>query len=197
MKRKKLGGTIIIAVFAVLFVAVVRNTASLKRQDTLKFIKEDTTPAHTQRASYEVNIGKTVGGATVVSELWQNGVCTKSTPFEFSSQANQLHITLLIDGFGRNEGVRGLNVQIDTDEKADAGLSYFELPSQVTGYTFTAYDDQETMTVHAGEEKVLAAMAFDMGAGIRSMDCTSLLNEPQRFMSAPCLLIVRTAFTAV
>jgi len=107
-----------------------------------------------------------------------------------------LYISFLADGFGTNEGVRGLNVQIDTNEKAGSGLTCFELPAQVVGYSFTAYDDKEVIKIYAGEEKILAAMAFDVGDGIRSMDCASLSKEPKRITSAPCLLIVRVAFTA-
>lgn len=197
MKKKKFTGIVLIAVFTIICLgAAASYIANTKKQDTLKFIKENVSPTNIQHADYEVNIGKNVIGATIIAELWQDGVCTQSTPVVLSNQTNQLHITLLIDGYGTNEGVRSLNIQIDTNEQAGSVLTYFELSSQVRGYSFTAYEDKEVIKVNAGEEQILAAMAFDVGAGIRSMDCTSLLNESERLTSASCLLIVRATFTA-
>lgn len=83
-----------------------------------------------------------------------------------------------------------MNVQISTNEQAGSIMTYFELPPQVIGYSFSAYEDNEIIQVNAREEQILAAMAFDVGSGVRSVDCTSLLAEPERLTSASCLLIV-------
>lgn len=101
-----------------------------------------------------------------------------------------------MDGFGTNEGIHGLNVQIDTNERVSSMLTYFEFPSQVRGYSFTAYDNKEVIKVNAGEEHILVAMAFDLGDGVRSMDCTLLLKKPERLTFASCLFIVGAMFTA-
>lgn len=196
MKGKKLIVAASIAAFAVLCFIAFSYTAHSTQQDTLKFLKEDLAPANTQYADYEVNIGKNVGGATITAELWQDGVCVKSSPVVLNNQTDRLHISLLTDGFGTNEGIRGLNAQIDTNEKAGSELTYFELPPQVKGYSFSAYEHKEVIKANAGEEKILAAMAFDLGTGVRSMNCTTLSEEPERITSAPCLLIVRAVFTA-
>ncbi|MDE5803608.1 MAG: hypothetical protein K2I22_11880 [Lachnospiraceae bacterium] len=166
-----------------------------KREDTLKFVKENVTPANMQCVDYEVNLGTNVGGATIIAELWQNGACTESLPVVLNSQNSQLQISFLVDGFGTNEGVQGLNIQIGMDDQADSALAFFELPSQVIGYSFAAYEDKEIIKVHAGEEHILAAMEFDVGDGVESIDCVSLLDEPERLTSDSCLLIVRATFT--
>lgn len=196
MKKKKLFGVILIVIGIVICLGVgVNFVKKQKQEDTLKFLKENVSPINTECADYEVNIGKNVGGATIIAELWQDGVCTQSSPVILNTQTSYLNISLLMDGFGTNEGIQGLNVQIDTNERVSSMLTYFELPSQVRGYSFTAYDNKEVIKVNAGEEHILAAMAFDLGSGVRSMDCTSLLEEPERVTSASCLLIVRAMFT--
>lgn len=196
MKKKKLFGVILIVIGIVICLGVgVNFVKKQKQEDTLKFLKENVSPINTECADYEVNIGKNVGGATIIAELWQDGVCTQSSPVILNTQTSYLNISLLMDGFGTNEGIQGLNVQIDTNERVSSMLTYFDLPSQVRGYSFTAYDNKEVIKVNAGEEHILAAMAFDLGSGVRSMDCTSLLEEPERVTSASCLLIVRAMFT--
>jgi len=196
MKKKKLFGVILIVIGIVICLGVgVNFVKKQKQEDTLKFLKENVSPINTECADYEVNIGKNVGGATIIAELWQDGVCTQSSPVILNTQTSYLNISLLMDGFGTNEGIQGLNVQIDTNERVSSMLTYFELPSQVRGYSFTAYDNKEVIKVNAGEEHILAAMAFDLGSGVRSMDCTSLLEEQERVTSASCLLIVRAMFT--
>ncbi len=196
MRKKILAGVGIVAVVALALAVAVSSIGNLKRQDSLVFMREDAAPANTQRADYQVRIGKGVGGATVVAELWQNGACTQGSPVALGNQTERLHMTFLADGFGTDEGARGLNVQMDTDAASGSVLSHFELPTRIVGYSFAAYEDKEVIEVNAGEEKILAAMVFDTGEGVTSMDCASLLEEPERITSAPCLLIVRAAFTS-
>lgn len=197
MKKKKLFGVLLIVIGIVICLGVgVNYVKKQKQEDTLKFIKENVSPINTEYADYEVNIGKNTDGATIIAELWKDGVCTQSSPVILNTQTSHLHISLLMDGFGTNEGIHGLNVQIDTNERVSAMLTYFDLPSKVRGYSFNAYDNKEVIKVNAGEEHILVAMAFDLGDGVRSMDCTSLLEELERVTSASCLLIVRATFTA-
>ena len=193
--KKKLFGVILIVSGIIICLGVgVNFVKKQKQEDTLKFLKEDVSPINTEYADYEVNIGKNTNGATIIAELWQDGVCTQSSPVILNTQTSHLHISLLMDGLGTNEGIHGLNVQIDTNERVSSMLTYFELPSQVRGYSFAAYDNKEVIKVNAGEEHILAAMAFDLGDGVRSMDCASLLEEPERLTSVSCLLIVRAMF---
>lgn len=195
MKKKKLFVLLLIVIGIVICLGVgVNFVKKQKQEDTLKFLKENVSPTNTQCADYEVNIGKNTDSATIIAELWQDGVCTQSSPVILNTKTSYLHISLLMDGFGTNEGIHGLNVQIDTNERVSSMLTYFDLPSQVRGYSFTAYDNKEVIKVNAGEEHILVAMAFDLGDGVRSMDCTSLLEEPERVTSASCLLIVRATF---
>lgn len=197
MKKKGRLGLLLIAMFLVACIGAAGYfSGSLRQQDSLTCRKTDVSPAAMEAIDYDVHLGKDVHGASIVAELWYNGICVKSHPLLLDSQASQLHISILADGFGTSEGTRGLNVQIHTDQSTDALLTYFDLPVQVTGYSFTAYDSGEVLPVTAGAEQILAAMAFDVGAGVSGISCASLLDDPERLTSASCLLAVRAAFTA-
>ena len=181
-----------IAVLTFLIVLVGCNS----QKDSLKFIEQKTGLPNKVLASYEVNIGNKVGGATVVAELWKNGECTESTPVTLNNETKEINISLLIEGFGTESNTEGLNVQVDTDEASGSVLTYFELPQNVLGYSFTAYKDKEIINVNAGEEMLLGAMAFDTGYGVRSVDCKSLIDEKEKIKDYSCVLIIRATFTS-
>ena len=166
------------------------------QKDSLKFIEQKSGLPNKVLASYEVNIGNKVGGATVVAELWKNGECTESTPVTLNNETKEINISLLIEGFGTENNTEGLNVQVDTDEASGSVLTYFELPQNVLGYSFTAYTDKEIINVNAGEEMLLGAMAFDTGSGVRSVDCKSLIDEKEKIKDYSCVLIIRAKFTS-
>ena len=44
--------------------------------------------------------------------------------------------------------------------------------------------------------RVLAALGFDVGGGIRSMDCDTLTSDPSRLENADCLLVIRLSLQA-
>lgn len=183
--------------FAVLILLIVFLAGCTDEQDTLKFIYENTGLPHKECASYEVNIGSKVGGATVIAELWQNGECAQSTPLTLNNQTKKIHISFLIDGLAAEDNVKGLNVQIETGETSGSILTYFELPAEVRGYSFTAYDDKEVIKVNVDEEMLLGVVAFDTGNGVRTADCKkSLIDEPEKIKDYSCVLIIRAAFTA-
>lgn len=184
------------SVFLIFIVLLLSLTGCSNNQDTLKFIHENTGLPNKESVSYEVNIGNLVGGATIVAELWQNGDCTASTPLTLNYETEKLYISYLIDGFGTDGGKKGLNVQIETNAVSGSVLSYFELPPEIYGYSFTAYDDKEVIPVSADKDVILCAMAFDIGAGIRTFDCSSLIDEPERLQEYSCIVIVRATFTA-
>lgn len=180
--------------FITILALVICLAGCKSKQDTLKFIYENVGLPNKECASYEVNIGNKVGGANVVAELWQHGECTKSTPLILNNETAKIYISVLVDGFGAEDDTKGLNVQIETDEISGSILTYFELPTEIIGYSFTAYDDKEVINVTAGKELLLGAMAFDTGDGVRTVDCKSLIDEPEKIKDYSCILIIRAAF---
>lgn len=178
----------------VVLVLLICLAGCTSEQDTLKFIYENAGLPNKECVSYEVNIGNKVGGATAVAELWQHGECIKSTPLILNNETDKIYISLLVDGFGTADDTKGLNVQIETDDASGSILTYFELPTEIASYSFTAYDDKEVIKVTADEEILLGAMAFDTGDGVRTVDCRSLTDEPEKIKDYSCILIIRAAF---
>lgn len=129
-----------------------------KNTDSLKFIYEKSPSPNTEVASYEVNMGNNVRGGTVVAELWENGECIISSPVSLNNQTKEVNLSLLINGYGTFESEKNLNVQIDTDGVSGSELTAFELPKDVNGYSFTAYEDKQVIEIEPDEEVILAAM---------------------------------------
>lgn len=183
-------------IFLISFVLLISIVGCTGKQDTLTFIYENTSLPNKECAFYEVDIGKEVHGATVVAELWQNGACTRSIPLTLNNETETIAISLLLEGFETENNTKNLNVQIETDEVSGSILTYFELPQEVRGYSFTAYKDKEVLDVNAGDEMILSAVAFDTGAGVRIVDCKSLIEETEKMKEYSCIVVIRAAFTA-
>ena len=181
---------IIVAVVACIMVGVYFLTSPKAGKDTITYVQRDT--AIGQRADFNVDIGKNVTRAELVAEMWQNGQCTSSSPVIVTSQTEK--ITLLFSDRRENLNLIGENIQIDTDEKAGSLVTYFAFPERVVGWAFTSWQDAVNVPVKAGEDVILAAMACDMGNGVRSIDCQSLTSEPERLTSADCMIAIRAKF---
>ena len=169
-------------------------TGCANQPDSLKFIYENAGNPDTELALYEVNIGNKVSGGALVAELWQNGECLESSPITLNTDTKELHLSLLLDRHATSESMQGLNVQIGTEEVTDSELKYFEVPEDIKGYSFSAYEDKEVIEVAPNEEFILAAMAFDMGNGVRSIDCKTLVSDPSVLSSYSCIAVVRAKF---
>ncbi len=164
------------------------------QKDTLRFVYEKTGVPDKECVSYEVDIGREAGGAAVTAELWEDDECTASTPLTLGRETEELHISLLAEGRGTEKD--GLYVQMETGEASGSLLTCFGLPSGWTGYSFSAYKDGDILPVHADEEIVLAAMAFDTGDGVRSVSCPALTDGTETLEDEACVLVIRAAFTA-
>ena len=174
----------------------VLATGCTPQKDTLKFLQGSASPFHMQSFSYEIKLGHQVNGAAVDAELWQNGVCTKSAPILLPKETKKLACSLLIDRSEADGAAKGVSVQLDTDEAVGSALTFFELPQKVLGYSFTAYEDRKIIDLHAGEEVLLCAVAFDTGTGVRSVSCERLSEDSEQLQEYACLLVIRASFTA-
>lgn len=166
------------------------------RRDSFTFIYQKAGLPNRECMTYEVNIGNKVGGASIIAELWENGKCVESAPLTLNVETKEINIFLFMDKGGTVGDTKGLNVQIGSDAVSGSVLTFFELPQNVLGYSFTAYKDKEIINVNAGEEILLGAMAFDTGAGTRTIDCKRLLDEPKKVKDYSCLLLLWASFTA-
>ena len=171
-------------------------TGCANRQDSLTFIYQPSAQPNASSANYEVRIGHDVGSAEIAAELWQNGACSQSDSLFLDSGAESLHLLFTLDGFAASKADSALNLQIDADNSSGSLLTRFALPDSIIGYSFQAYEDQEVIPVSPNDEIILAALAFDSGAGVRTVDFQQLLEEPDALSSYSCLCIVRATFSA-
>lgn len=162
--------------------------------DTIRFRKVDSGLPNSRSASYELNLGNRVGGASAVAELWLDGECVSSTPVTLCADTPVLSMTFRVGGFGSGQDARGLDVQLETGEVSGSVLTHFELPEKVLGYSFTAYEDGETLEIRPDEERILVAMAFDTGSGVRTVDCETLAEDGTRLADYSCILVIRADF---
>ena len=90
------------------------------------------------------------------------------------------------------------NLYLAQEVYPDGGteLTRFELPESLIGWSFASYQNGQKLAVSPGGDRVLAALGFDVGGGIRSMDCDTLTSDPSRLENADCLLVIRLSLQA-
>lgn len=159
-------------------------------QDTLKFlgVQDD---SWSWNAEFAADFGEQVGSGTIYAEQWSDGECVRSSPVTFTRFIEELSIQT---GFDRENG--SVNIQIDTDQYGGSLLTGFQLPDdrKAIGWSFTSYEDGEKIAVNPGEERILAALAFDLGEGVRAFDCETLTRDPERLEQADYMIVIRICF---
>lgn len=161
--------------------------------DSLKMIEQDILVGG-NLAKYKMDLGVEVESVGLVAEQWIDGTCISSAPINLSKDVKELQI--LMKERKSDGTLAGIDIQIDSDETGGSLLTYFAFPAghSVIGWAFTAYEIDETLKVVPGEEKILAAMAFDEGNGVRVFDCETLVKEPERLVSADQMIVIRATF---
>ncbi len=158
---------------------------------TLTFHTEPAS-ANAMRADFSLDFGETIDYSEVWAEYWQDGVCTKSEPLALHREDGQLHLSFQVqNGDGENAPTVQISMQGETSE---AVLGKFALPDAMTGYLFKSYDDGQELYPWDGDTYVLAALAPDLGDGVRQVDCIDLSMEPALYEQAACMVLVKAAF---
>ncbi len=159
-------------------------------QDTLEFLGVQDN-GWSWNAEFAADFGKQVGSGTIYAEQWSDGECVRSAPVTFTRYIAQLSIQTQFD---RENG--SVNIQMDTDQYGGSLLTGFQLPEgeEAVGWSFTSYEKGEKIAVTSGEERILAALAFDMGQGVRVFDCEILTREPERLEQAEYMIVIRICF---
>lgn len=180
----------------ILSIFILFSVSCSDKTDSITLARVDTLPNGIRAAEYKFDIGKTVGSANIIAEMWENGECTKSAPLTINDSTKTLSCILRIDDSSSEDGGKGINVQIDTEGAAVALAAYFEADKDVLGYSFTAHREDEIIEVSPETEVILCSMAFDTGSGVRAVDCKTLAEEPERLEEYSCILIVRAELSA-
>lgn len=169
-------------------------TGCTKAQDTLKFVNRNKGVSRENGASYELNLGKNVQNATITAEFWQNGECTLGDSLALNGETKQIDFRILVSSL--SEEAKTLQVQFQGDSADVMTMDAFELPQTSIGYSFAAYELEKALCVAPGQEVILGALAVDVGAGVRTLDCESLINAPGKLEEYSCILVIRATFAA-
>ncbi|MBR6654881.1 MAG: hypothetical protein IKL27_09165, partial [Oscillospiraceae bacterium] len=188
---------VIIALLLCVVLAVCLLTDPVDKGDILRSVeREHDIVRPGLEAAYEMELGEEVKSGTVVAEIWTNGECRQSIPVTFTDADTELNIAMHL----RKEGEKYSGVEIEVNPSPSAGslITYFPIPEyyEYLGWSTTAYEEKDEVKVKPGEAEVIAAMAFDVGNGVRAMDCQSLTEEPGRLKEYDCIIIILAGFSA-
>lgn len=174
--------------------AVCLLTDPLPLRDTLQLTEAGSTGGRTHSAVFSTDLGHQVTGVTLTAEQWRDGDGIREAPLTLTQYAEELRISMSL----RYEEQRpvGVDVQLSTDLYGGSQLCYFPFPDglDVRGWSFTSYEEGEKLKLSPGGSKILAALAFDVGGGVRVVDCESLVSEPERLKEAGYMIVIRAEF---
>lgn len=185
---------VVIAVIACIVVAVCFLTNPIIIGDHFVLTNTDG-PANTNKLSYDIQLGNDAMSGEIYVEQWIDGACVKSVPVIMTQYVDSIDIAMR----DRSEdGVSvGTDIQIETNQYGGSLLTYFEHPEDfnVIGWGFKGYELNKTSKLTPNKEVILAAKVFDNGSGIRTFDCETLVNEPERVENAAYMIVVRAIFS--
>ena len=185
---------VLIAVVACAVLAVTVLTNPITMGDHFVLTNTDS-PANTNKLSYDIQLGNKAMSGEIYVEQWIDGVCVKSAPVVMTQYVDSIEITMKDR---REDGSSvGTDIQIETNQYGGSLLTYFEHPENfnVIGWGFKGYGLKEKNKLTSSEEVILAAKVFDNGSGIRTYDCKTLVNEPERLKDAAYMIVVRAVFS--
>lgn len=192
-RRKALTWTAVVLLLLCAALAVGFLTSPVSKADSLR-LREASMLRNTCVADFELSLGHSAGGGELYAELWQNGVCQRSAPAVVPASTEALHLLVTVDRAG--SAPRGVNVQLDAGPDGGSELVRFELSKAFHGWSFASYKEGQRLAAAPGDDRVLAALGFDTGSGIRTMDCDVLTSDPQRLADADCVLVLRLSLQA-
>ena len=185
---------VVLAVIACVVVAVCFLTNPIMIGDHFVLTNTDG-PANTNKLSYDIQLGNGTMSGEIYVEQWIDGACVKSAPVIMTQYVDSIDIAMRDR---REDGVSvGTDIQIETNQYGGSLLTYFEHPEDfnVIGWGFKGYELNKTSKLTPNKEVILAAKVFDNGNGIRTFDCETLINEPERVENAAYMILVRAVFS--
>ena len=185
---------VVLAVIACVVVAVCFLTNPIMIGDHFVLTNTDG-PANTNKLSYDIQLGNGTMSGEIYVEQWIDGACVKSAPVIMTQYVDSIDIAMRDR---REDGVSvGTDIQIETNQYGGSLLTYFEHPEDfnVIGWGFKGYELNKTSKLTPNKEVILAAKVFDNGNGIRTFDCETLINEPERVENAAYIILVRAVFS--
>ena len=90
----------------------------------------------------------------------------------------------------------GVDIQVDTNEHGGSFITYFAFPENysILGWSCNGYELNKPILIQSEAEKILAAMVFDVGNGVRVFSPEVLVNEPERLENVDYAIVIRASF---
>jgi len=184
---------VVVAVIASVALAVCFLTNPKALGDSITLIKQST-PVRGNAFTYDVSFGQNVMSGTVHAEQWSNGTCVKSSPIVLTNEVDEINI--LMNVRRENNSPVGVDIQVDTNEYGGSLITYFAFPenNSIIGWGCKSYELNEPVQIHPDTEKILAALVFDVGNGVRAFGTEDLIIEPERLTNADYAIVIRAEF---
>lgn len=178
------------AVVLCVVLAVCFLTEPLSPTDSVKLI-EHSTPGNGFAAEYALDFSNAVNGCEIWAEQWINGTCSKSSIVTAAKETKRLGLKVQLRK--ENEVYTGVDIQIDTDESGGSLLTYFASPDaqDILGWSFASFEEEKMYEIAPGDSMVIAALAFDVGNGVRTFSPESLTVESERLMSYDRIIVIK------
>ena len=145
-------------------------------------------------AFFDASLGQHAKSGSLWVEQWSHGRCTPSAPVQLSRFVKEIQIQMTVQRDGGEAS--GVNVQLETGEYGGSLLTYFSLgEDKATGWSYGSYQEDQTLEIAPGDQRVLAVLWFDMGEGIRVFDCETLTRERERLLDAENAVVVWASFS--
>lgn len=180
--KKPMFWVIILAVLACAVVTVCFATNPVSTENSIRLQTTHSTPP---AAFFTLDLAKEMQG-TVIAERWENGRCVSTDPIFMNNLTQQIQLYL-------DPQENGVNVQLGVDN-GDTLLEIFSYPEgeKPIGWSFVSLDEGEKTILQSGKDRIIAAMAFDFGTGVKSYSCDTLSADQQRVENAAYLIVIRT-----
>lgn len=184
---------VVVAIIAAIVTAVCFLTNPKTIGDSITLV-EQSTPGNGNTFTYDTTFGQSVMSGTVYAEQWSNGTCTKSSPAVLTSEVDEINI--LLDVRRENGHSVGVDIQVDTNEHGGSFITYFAFPENysILGWSCNGYELNKPILIQSEAEKILAAMVFDVGNGVRVFSPEVLVNEPERLENVDYAIVIRASF---
>lgn len=184
---------VVVAVIASVVLAVCFLTNPKAFGDSITLVNQST-PARGNAFTYDVSFGQNVMSGTVHAEQWSNGTCVKSSPVVLTNEVDEINI--LMDVRREDNSPVGVDIQVDTNEYGGSLITYFAFPenNSIIGWGCEGYSLNESVQIQPETEKILAAMVFDVGNGVRAFGTEDLIIDPERLENADYAIVIRASF---
>ena len=172
---------IVLAIVACVVVTVCFATKPTSAENYIRLQSTHSTPP---AAFFSLDLTEDALG-TVVAERWENGRCVSTDTVSINNLTQQIQLYL-------DPQENGVNVQLGIDN-GDTVLEIFSYPEgeKPVGWSFVSLDEGEKTALPFGKDRIIAAMAFDFGSGVRSYSCDALSSDRERMENAAYLIVIR------